>query len=145
MEIPPSVRHRASLVRYYWNKMFDLKSCGPTWDPDRKAWVVSAERELSCGRELHEIIGGAEDCDQDHHELSVEVRFVRTRSNHGSWTDGGRAYIILDGVDMDSVETEKLASLMSSSQKFSPGNQVASSQPAPSSTLSTKKNTVIRV
>lgn len=145
MDIPPSVQHRASLVRHYWHKMLDLKSCGPTWDPDRKAWVVSAEFDLPCDRELHEIIGETGDCDHDHHEFSVEMRFVRTRSNHGSWTDGGRAYITLDGAEMDSVKTAQLASLMSSSQKFSPGNQVASSQPAPSSTLSTKKNTVIRV
>lgn len=147
MNVPLSVQHKASMIRRYWEKEMDQEATGPTWDPERRAWWVLMELgdDIPCDEELHEMFGADGACDKDHHKVTLGIRFVYTRKNHGTWTDGGQCRILMDGVEVNGLEFSKVMSLMAQSTKFGSANQSASSQSAPSSVLDTKKNTVIRV
>lgn len=146
MQVPISVQHKANQIKKVWSKEMDREATGPTWDPERRAWWITMDMgdDIACDDELHEMFGGGM-CDKSTHAVAIGIRFVHTKRNHGTWTDGGTCRIMIDGAEVNGLEFSKVMSLMAQSPKFGAANQSASSQSALSSTLDAKKNTVIRV
>ena len=146
MQVPISIQHKATQIKKVWSKEVGREVTGPTWDPERRAWWITMDMgdDIECDDELHEMFGGGM-CDKATHALTLGIRFIHTKRNHGTWTDGGTCRVMIDGAEVSGLEFSKVMSLMAQSPKFGAANQSASSQSAPSSVLDTKKNTVIRV